>query len=105
MNRVPWQSSAFAQRGMLFNMQYYVGWEEASQQTSSVDWINQLQTNLNKYLPLTAYINYIDMDQPDWPETYYTGALQRLQAVKAMYDPEDYFSFPQSIPLPKGGQR
>ena len=84
----------------MFNMQYYIAWS-GNQQNSSLAWINQLQGALSAYIPGNAYINYIDADLPDWASTYYTGALDRLQAVKAKYDPENYFSFPQSIPLPK----
>ena len=100
MNRVLWQSTAFAQRGMLYNMQYYIAWQYPSQETAALAWINQLEADLSAHIPLNAYINYIDADQPDWPSAYYTGALQRLQTIKGIYDPENYFTFPQSIPLP-----
>ena len=100
MNRVPWASTAFAQRSMLYNIQYYIGWQDSSQEAASLAWIDQLQADLSPCIPPNAYINYVDADLPDWPTTYYTGALARLQAIKAKYDPENYFSFPQSIPLP-----
>ena len=43
VNSVPWKSTAYAQRGMLYNMQYYVAWNSSSLQSSSLAWINGLQ--------------------------------------------------------------
>ena len=43
MNRVAWRSTAYAQRGMLFNIQYYIAWDSSSQQSSSLAWIDDLQ--------------------------------------------------------------
>lgn len=100
MNRVLWRSTAFSQRGMLYNMQYYISWTEQRQEDSALAWINGLQQRLSPLIPNNAYVNYVDADLDDWADGYYTGALQRLQQIKAKYDPENYFSFPQSIPMP-----
>ena len=45
-----------------------------------------------------AYVNYIDSGLSDWPEAYYGSNLSRLSAVKADYDPENFFDAPQAIP-------
>ncbi|MED3088063.1 BBE domain-containing protein [Bacillus toyonensis] len=34
----------------------------------------------------------------DWSDLYYGENFKRLTQVKAKYDPEDIFNFPQSIP-------
>lgn len=100
INRVPWQSTAFSQRGMLYNMQYYIAWTSSDEQQASMAWINGLYSALAAHIAPNSYVNYVDADLPNWASTYYTGALDRLQAIKAKYDPTNFFRFPQSIPLP-----
>jgi hypothetical protein len=46
-----------------------------------------------------AHQNYADPELRDWAEAYYGANLGRLEQVKAAYDPDDVFRFPQSVPL------
>jgi hypothetical protein len=43
--------------------------------------------------------NFIDRTQPDWEHAYYGANLERLMKVKRAYDPDDVFSYKQSVPL------
>jgi FAD/FMN-containing dehydrogenase len=47
-----------------------------------------------------AYPNYTDTTRDDWASAYYGQNLPRLQQAKKAYDPTNYFSFAQSIPMP-----
>jgi FAD/FMN-containing dehydrogenase len=38
----------------------------------------------------------------DWEHEYYGANRERLRQVKAKYDPENVFSFEQSVPLVAG---
>jgi Berberine and berberine like len=48
-----------------------------------------------------CYVNYPDVDLPDWEHLYYLGNYPRLQRVKARWDPHDVFHHAPSIRLPR----
>jgi FAD/FMN-containing dehydrogenase len=45
-----------------------------------------------------VYPNFPDPDLPDWGRAYYGENYSRLRKLKATYDPDNFFSFPQSLP-------
>jgi len=48
-----------------------------------------------------AYVNYHDASLGEnWLIDYYGDNVDRLKKVKGMYDPDNFFRFDQSIPLP-----
>lgn len=53
-----------------------------------------------------AYLNYIDGTVLDWQEAYYGDNYPRLQRVKTVWDPANFFWNMQSVrPLEGGGAR
>ena len=48
----------------------------------------------------SAYVNYADRTLTDYATAYWGANLPRLRTIKELYDPDDVFSFPQSVPLP-----
>nr|WP_254916574.1 BBE domain-containing protein [Bacillus cereus] len=51
-------------------------------------------------IPFTkgVYVNTPDLLMKDWSNLYHGENFKRLTQVKAKYNPEDVFNFPQSIP-------
>ncbi len=45
-----------------------------------------------------VYVNTPDLSIKDWPKAYYGSNFDWLTRVKAKYDPENVFNYPQSIP-------
>ena len=78
----------------------------------SAVWASRPTTYMSKN-PRTGYVNYRDLDLGTnelegnvtsyakariWGEKYFRGNFERLAAVKAMVDPDDFFRNEQSIP-------
>ncbi|KAL6876417.1 hypothetical protein ACP4OV_012989 [Aristida adscensionis] len=110
--------------GNLYNLQYYSSWSEDG--TAALEkhmrWVRGLYKEMEPFVsknPRTGYVNYRDLDlgvnelegnvtsykkARVWGEKYFKGNFERLAAVKAMVDPEDFFRNEQSIPpLPAAG--
>ncbi len=101
INRVGETDTAFPHRGdTRFCMQYYAEWSSSAATNGNVAAIRALYAAMRPHLPGYSYVNYIDLDLTDYAPAYYKGNLPRLQAVKQQYDPDNFFHFAQSIPLP-----
>jgi len=46
-----------------------------------------------------SYQNYVDGDLTNYAQRYFGTNLPKLVQVKNLYDPDNYFRFPQSIPV------
>ncbi len=62
-------------------------------------WIKEMFHDLAPYFTGAAYLNFIDPTQENWQAAYYGANLDRLKRVKRAVDPDNFFSFAQSIPL------
>jgi hypothetical protein len=54
---------------------------------------------MRSYLPGASYVNYCDLDLPDYATAYWGDNLARLMAVKQRYDPDNLFRHAQSVPV------
>jgi hypothetical protein len=100
INRVGATETAFVHRDKLACIQATYSWTSDTPEsviTAGEDWLTWLGTNV--FAPATgAYQNYIDPTLANWQEAYYGENLPRLVKLKRTYDPENHFSFAQSIP-------
>jgi len=103
INRIGETETAFPHRGNTrFCLQYYLQWSSSSSTNRNVAAVRALYGAMRPYLPGYSYVNYIDADLQDYARAYYKDNLSRLQMVKQQYDPDNFFHFAQSIPLPTG---
>ncbi|KAF8676683.1 hypothetical protein HU200_046878 [Digitaria exilis] len=105
-------------KGNLYNLQYYSYWFEngTAAMEKRMSWVRGMYNEMEPYVsknPRTGYVNYRDLDLGTnelegnvtsyakakvWGEKYFKGNFERLAAVKAMVDPDDFFRNEQSIP-------
>lgn len=101
INRVKSDETAFVHRDKLACIQATYSWSRFTPQSevsAGQRWLAWLGSEV--FDPHTdAYQNYIDPTLVDWKTAYYGTNLERLVKVKRTYDPENRFTFAQSIPL------
>jgi FAD/FMN-containing dehydrogenase len=101
VNSIAPDATAFVHRDNLFISQYQARWRAGAPQDvvdANLEWADDLYAAIDQYRSGFAYQNYIDADLEDWQHAYYGANLARLREVKSKYDPDDFFSFAQSIP-------
>ncbi len=93
-------ATAFARRaGTQFCIQYYSSWERAADTPAHVATVAKVYAAMRPYMPGASYVNYCDLDLPDYAKAYWGANLARLSAVKKVYDPTNVFHHAQSVPF------
>ena len=94
-------ATAFVHRDAKISAQFIVLWEGGNEEqaTANLKWIDSMYTNVRPSFDLGCYQGYWDRDVVDWQQAYYGSNWGRLKTVKAKYDPDDFFQFPQSVPV------
>jgi FAD/FMN-containing dehydrogenase len=99
ITQLPVKESAFCHRAdTKFCMHYQVSWRNPAQDERNMKWVNDFKKAMKPHVSGFAYVNYCDREIEDWGRAYYGDNLERLIEVKQKYDPENFFSFAQSIP-------
>ena len=112
-------ATANAQRDAVFKMCFQTFWPAASGDPVALGWARGIYEDFfarTGGVPVPndrqdgCYINYPDVDVSDpahntsgvpWSTLYYKENYPRLQRVKAVWDPTDYFHHPMSVALPR----
>jgi FAD/FMN-containing dehydrogenase len=93
-------ATAFARRaGTQYCIQYYTSWERAADSATHLANVAKVYAAMRPYMPGAAYVNYCDLDLPDFAAAYWGPNLARLRAVKQAYDPDDLFHHAHSVPV------
>lgn len=93
-------STAFVHREARFLARYSVTWpDHAAARTVAGrrEWLDGTHTAMRPWASGHAYQNHPDPALPDWRHAYYGANAERLAKIKAVYDPDRLFTFPQAL--------
>jgi FAD/FMN-containing dehydrogenase len=102
--RVVPDETAFAHRDQHFLIAHsgMVGHRATDQERTAVrEWVRRSWQTVHPWGSGAVYPNYPDPELVGWQRAYYGNHLERLTRVKARYDPDHVFRFPQSLPDPR----
>jgi hypothetical protein len=93
-------ATAFPRRaGTQYCIQYFSSWNRAADTSTHLAQVAKVYAAMRPHMPDASYVNYCDLDLPDYATAYWGDNLGRLVAVKQQYDPDDMFHHAQSVPL------
>ncbi|HTJ61645.1 MAG TPA: FAD-binding oxidoreductase [Candidatus Saccharimonadales bacterium] len=93
-------ATAFPHRSAISTLQFVAGWQAnapSATADASIAWLRSVYGRVRPLIGTGAYVNYTDPDLADWQQAYYGANYPRLQRVRATYDPDRLFAFPQAI--------
>ncbi|NGY80930.1 FAD-binding oxidoreductase [Bacillus megaterium] len=97
LSRVPSNETAFFWRRPLFYTEWTASWENKSQEASNLASVEKVRQLMKPYVK-GSYVNVPDQNIEKFGKAYYGSNFARLREIKAKYDPDNLFRFPQSIP-------
>ena len=97
VNRVSPTATAFVHRRSRMLAQYIASWKAGTTGTTARSWLTGAHDAMKPYASGAAYQNYTDPTLKDWRKAYYGDAATKLAKVKKQYDPQGFFTYPQSL--------
>ena len=99
--RVPEGATPLGQRAAPWALQVGAGWFDASQDAAALEWAAGLRDAIAPWSRGTPYPNFIPTADPELLRASYGDAIwERLQAIRAAWDPNDVFAAGHAITLP-----
>ena len=93
-------ATAFPRRaGTQYCIQYFSSWTRAGDTPTRLAQVAKVYAAMRPHMPGASYVNYCDLDLPDYATAYWGANLGRLVAVKQQYDPDNLFHHAQSVPV------
>jgi FAD/FMN-containing dehydrogenase len=90
-SRIAIDATACPMRVTGFNVVIASQWADPSETERGVRWARETFAALSPYLASRRYVNYLEADAPDAAAVAYGPNLPRLRAIKAKYDPGNFF--------------
>lgn len=97
LSRISYEATAFFWRSPKFYLEWNTTWTQDSEASRNLALVARTHQLLNPFVE-GAYVNSPDQNIRNFGPAYYGTNFDRLQRIKAKYDPENVFYFPQSIP-------
>jgi FAD/FMN-containing dehydrogenase len=93
------EATAFPHRaGVSYCIEYICEWSQERDTAQRLQAIEEVYAAMRPHMPGEAYVNYCDLDLPDWQQAYWGPNLARLKRIKATFDPTNVFRHAQSVP-------
>jgi len=97
MSRVEPGATAYPHRSSNFVMNVHTRWEDAQQDEVCVGWAREFFGATASYASGGVYVNFLTADETDRIGAAYGDNYRRLAALKAKYDPDNFFRLNQNI--------
>ena len=98
MSRVPVDATAYAHRNSRIMVNLAALYDKPDDKEIHEAWVTEFAAALRQS-DNGAYVNFLaDVDEAQVRAAYPNGAWERLAAIKARYDPENFFHLNQNIP-------
>ena len=92
MARVPVDATAFPHRRDGYNFVFVSQWTDPAEDSRHMSWTRSVYGSLQPFTASARYVNYLDHDDTgDAAAAAYGPNYQRLQQIKAKYDPQNFF--------------
>ena len=95
-------ATAFPDRSAGFWLNIYGFWQDAADDPARIAWVKGLSDGVRPHAMATQYVNFLGHDESDTVRkalaVYGPDKLERLQALKRRYDPENLFRVNHNIP-------
>lgn len=101
VTRVTPTATAFPHRSEGYNLLFLAEWRDQAQTEACTAWARDSYAAMKPFVGAARYVNYLDGDeQGDAVAAAYGRNYQRLQVIKARYDPDNIFRMNQNIRSP-----
>lgn len=93
------KNSAYPHRSFSYLSELQSYWDNPSQEKKFLSAFEEIQQLFRSNGINAQYRNYPDINFPDWETAYYGKNYEKLREIKTKSDPDDLFSFEQSVRL------
>ena len=95
--RVAPTETSFAHRHDQWDCVILSQWDHADDDERNIRWTRELHAALAPHLERAVYVNDLGADEPDRVRAAYGANYERLAAIKAKYDPANFFRGNQNV--------
>jgi FAD/FMN-containing dehydrogenase len=96
-SRVPENTTAFGHRNWPYNIVVTTMWTDAADTDANIRWTREFWSAMQPFLADAAYVNYLGEVNEEGVRAAYGQKYDRLAALKAKYDPTNFFCMNQNI--------
>jgi hypothetical protein len=97
-SRVAEDATAFGSRTAPWNVHYICGWQDPADNAANIARVKQTAATLQPWATGRVYLNYIgDEGQARIDQSFGEAKMTRLRALKAKWDPQNFFRYNQNI--------